>query len=501
MVTPIVAANLERPSRYTRTSRILKNINIMAYTSPAVVIDNGSYTTKAGFASDDLPSLVFSSVYASDESDPKKVIIGDDEIAQHPTKDVMTLLQNGLIYNFDHIVDNWNYVYDNIDNRNSISSKEYPLVLTEPVWNTPKNKIATAQIAFETLEVPIFALVKTPLAQLYHMNKSSGLVIDIGASTASVTPILDGIIQTKSTFHNKYAGDFANAHILNYFQGKLGDDYLTKLLPRSYLSDYESISDSFKRYYVTHNSLHDFKSSMLSVKPIPPIIEAQLRQQQQYHPVDPEPAQPANYQLVNDSYVTVSPEEKTRLLEPIFDPFPYKLADVQLPEPAIDKPATNGLSHLILLSLKHLETSVASQFNNGSANAMNNIYGKFNDTLRDLFSNIVITGGGSLGTGVSERILEDLRRNSQSYFNNYSFAQAYKFYQGALRNYGPGDINNVWDRQFGAWIGAANLASMLNDGQANDDEGSGVNIALDNWFVTKAEYEELGEDHILEKFK
>lgn len=492
----------------------------MAYTSPAVVIDNGSYTTKAGFALDDLPSLIFNTNYLIDPNDEKlRPVIGDDNISKYPENEIMTLMDGGLIYNYDHIIDNWNYVYDNVDNSNPVSSKDFPLVLTEPTWNTNKNKSTTAQIVFENLEVPIFALVKTPLAQLYHMNRSTGLVIDIGSSITSVTPILDGIIQTKSSFHNKFAGDFTNLHILNYFNSKLGNDYLTKLLPVNYhTSSHERITSSFKNYYVSHNSLQDFKNTMLSIKNVSPRVEAQIRQQQLQNQYNPKPIlsdgdnQLLNYQLANNSYVTVDQNEKYKLLEPIFDPQDYQLPNITLPEATMDKPSSHGLSLLILFTLKHLESNITSSIaNDTSSNTNQSIstaYNKFNDILRDLAGNIVITGGGSLSHGKPERIVEDLRRNALTYFNNYPIAQPYRFHLTHLKNYATGDINNVWDKQFGSWLGASNLASMLNEpgssginGNNGDDEGNGISIALDNWFVTKADYEELGEDLILEKFK
>ncbi|KAF7999925.1 hypothetical protein HF325_005774 [Metschnikowia pulcherrima] len=76
---------------------------------------------------------------------------------------------------------------------------------------------------------------------------------------------------------------------------------------------------------------------------------------------------------------------------------------------------------------------------------------------------------------------------------------SYKLYISPLRNHSTGSIHDVFDKKFGAWLGAANLASMLRE-NSEDDNGS-VAIALDNWFVSKADYEEMGEDMIVEKFK
>lgn len=438
----------------------------MVYTAPAVVIDNGSHTTKAGFALEDLPGLVFSSNYAVGPSGD--VIVGDEQISNSPDYEVMTLMDNGLIYNFENITHNWEYVYKHMDNQNGVDPKEYPLMITQHDWNTPKNKMAAAQIAFETFEVPLFSLVKTPLVQLYHVGKSTGLVIDVGSSNATVTPILDGIIQSKSSFTSKFAGDFTNLHALNYLQKHGG---LDALLPKRFLTT--RATESFKNYQISHYALEDFKLSMLSVADGAP-------NQYQY------PVTPKSYQLPNGTHVSVY-REQIEVMESMFQPQLYQIPGVNVPEAAMDKPLTHGIITLILSSLKTLEDSFTGEHQTA---------GKFGEVLRELCGNILITGGTSLSTGFSQRILNDLYRSAGQLFAAQLQGRNIAF--GTLGNHHLGDIQDTWDRKFSAWKGATNLASMLND---VNGEADNLNIALENWFVTKSDYEEMGEDLILEKFK
>lgn len=465
----------------------------MVSSLPAVVIDNGTSTTRAGFALEDLPLLVFNSAYLIDENG--KVIVGDDEINQRPDLEVMTLLENGLVYNYENIVHNWEYVYSNLDGGNGVDAKEHPLALTEQTWNTLKNKIAAAQIAFESLEVPLFSLVKSPLAQLYHMGRSSGLVVDVGAGVASVTPILDGIIQQKSCFHSKYAGDFANLHILRSLEAKLGYqptqlDY-TRLLPARFNAG--PISQSFQMYHVSHNLLHNFKQTMLSVSEPPPGMAPShgYYQQQSHH------QQPGVYQMPDGTHLHYSDQETTSLLEPLCVPHVYKLPNVPVPDPAYDKAHTHGISNLVLFTLKNLESAFMSSSTNDSHNT--NANARFNEVLRQLLSNTLITGGGSLAPGFNDRFCGDIGRTAPLVLPNYMVTTSYKMYISPLRNHGLGDINDTFDKKFGSWLGAANLANMLNE--VVEEDGGNVNIAMDNWFISKSDYEELGEDLIIEKFK
>ncbi|EMG46864.1 ARP4 Actin-related protein 4 [Candida maltosa Xu316] len=427
----------------------------MTYTSPAVVIDNGSYTTKAGFSSDDLPSLVFNSNYIRNEQ-TQQVIIGDEEMESHNDQEVMKLLDNGLVYDFDNLEHNWQYVYNNIDNHNSIDPKEFPLVVTEQPWNTTKNKMKACQIAFENLEVPIFSLVKNPLAQLYRCGKSTGLVIDIGSSVVSVTPILDGVIQSKCAFHSKYAGDFLNLHVLNYLESKTP---VSNLLP----AQFSNASTSFKQYYMSHNILQEFKNLSFNY-------------------------QIKNYQLYSHDYIRVS--DQPSFLDYLSDPTLNKLPHIQIPVPTLDKPESQGLTNLVYLSLKNLENTLLPQNNDGVST---NRYHRFIDIFKNLLSNVLITGGTSAANGLPDSVINNLKLLTQTYFPNYPFSYS-------IQQIRPNNTENaeIWDRQFGAWLGACNLASMLND---TDEKSNSAKIALDNWFVTKADYEELGEDLVAEKFK
>ncbi|KAI5955819.1 hypothetical protein KGF54_001321 [Candida jiufengensis] len=431
----------------------------MAYTAPAVVIDNGSYTTKAGFASEDLPSLVFNSNYILNP-ETKQVIIGDEEMNSNAQYPVSTLLEDGVIYNFENIVHNWRYVYDNIDNHNSINSKDYPLMMTEQSWNPMKNKVKTCQLVFEEFEVPIFSLVKNPISQLYRSGRSTGLVVDIGSSVTSVTPILDGVIQNKSTFHTRFAGDFLNLHVLNYLQSKVQS--VDDLLPNSYRSN--SSSDSFKAYYMSTNILQEFKNLSSNY-------------------------QISNFEIYDHKFLNVN-DQHNSYLDNLFNPLAHPIPNFNLPEPpSLEKPHTQGLNTLFYIVLKSLEASLLPNSNEGPSQ---NRFAKFMEVFKNIISNVLITGGTSLAGELPDLIINNLKIITQQNFPNYAFHYNVSQIRSSLDN------SETWDKQFGSWLGACNLACMLND---NKDNSNSAKIALDNWFITKADYEELGEDLIVEKFK
>lgn len=154
--------NSTRQRNILTSARLLKTFSkvhtkqkLIMYTSQAVVIDNGSDTTKAGFANDDLPSLVFNTNYLKGPASDN-IIIGDDEIDKHPNNEVFTLLENGIIYDFDNITKNWEYVYDNLDNGHKLDSLEFPLTMTQAYNNPDKNKIKPVKLYLNNLMFQYF---------------------------------------------------------------------------------------------------------------------------------------------------------------------------------------------------------------------------------------------------------------------------------------------------------------------------------------------------------
>ncbi|ODQ81434.1 hypothetical protein BABINDRAFT_159728 [Babjeviella inositovora NRRL Y-12698] len=410
----------------------------MDSTIASVVIDNGAATTKAGVSSDEIPSLVFPTSY-SQNANTQEVVVGD-EIHAHPANDVYTLMKHGMIYNWDNIIYNWEHVYASLQ----LVPQESPLVMTENVWNTAANKAKTCELAFENLQVPIFSLVKSPLCVTYGMGKATGLVIDIGSSVASVTPILDGAILAKGLKHSRFAGDFLDLHVMNYLTTTHGLK-LDSLLPARFAN--VAVSQSFKTYQIG-SVLDDFKSSITALSNFP------LSLLQQYQ------TGLKHYQLPDGKVLPCGPEQ-LHLAEPLFQPISYALPPPYTIAPSAaggPQQQTGGLMELVLASLKSLE-------------ANGDVYGQ-------LLSNIIITGGGSLLQGLETRLLNDLNR----FLPNFNISY-----------YSSSGINSV-ERKFGSWVGASCLSSIGDDGLVSGfDSGEGL-------FVSKQDYEEFGVDSVVQRF-
>lgn len=396
----------------------------------AVVIDNGLHTTRAGLLLDELPLAVFPTCYLrGGEAGP---VVGDS-LMSYPMNDVYTVMKGGVVYNWEHVEANWRYAYEKM----GVELLEGPLVMTENAWNPANARMKTAEVAFELLEVPLFALVKLPLCVTYGLGKLTALVIDVGASLTSVTPVVDGLVVAKGVRHLRFAGDFLLLHAMSHLAQLPAVGGAKGLVPRRYAG--VAMLPLFENY-VVGSTLHDFKASIATVHNLP------------VQPAQTVPVAPKHFQLPLREIVEFGAEQ-FHLGETLFQPAAYPLPAPYTVNKEEDGVRALGLTELVLALLKGCEIG-------------GDIYGQ-------LLSNLVITGGTSLLPGLQARLLADLSR----FLPNFPL-----YYYTTLGLSGL-------ERRFGGWIGALCLV-LIGDGT----EG------VSGLFVSKQEYLEVG-DGIIERFK
>ncbi|KAL8596857.1 hypothetical protein ACOMHN_060665 [Nucella lapillus] len=162
----------------------------------AVVIDNGSDLVKAGFAGDDAPKTVFPTlprhrkppdVVAADldrgtgnEADTEPRVKRDSPTLQHP-------MERGMITNWDDMEEVWRDTFKELH----VASEDHPVLLSEPPFNPKPVQEKTAQIMFETFQVPALVLVVDAVLSLYSSGRTSGVLLDAGEGVTRAVPVSD----------------------------------------------------------------------------------------------------------------------------------------------------------------------------------------------------------------------------------------------------------------------------------------------------------------------
>ena len=153
-----------------------------------LVIDLGNYLTKAGFASEGYPKLVFPSVVAYD-SDQSRFLVGEEAVKNTSSKvEKKYPIIHNLVWDWIAIKEIFKYIFDKLN----IDIKYISVLIGEPTKNAPENRKKLIKILFEELQVPKLLIIKQSEMILHTMWSKTGLVLDIGHSTGYCVPYYQG---------------------------------------------------------------------------------------------------------------------------------------------------------------------------------------------------------------------------------------------------------------------------------------------------------------------
>ena len=265
----------------------------------------------------------------------------------------------------------------------------------------------------------------------FAAGKPSALVIDIGSSSTSITPVHDGLILRKGVTRTPLAGDFISSQLRLLFSTSqppipLNPHYIVASKTAvdagsPALATYRSFSPatephpSFRRLQ-EDRVLLEFKESVVQVWPGPGRLlstgapngglpNEELARQG--------PGRPFEFP---DGFNQVFAEQRYRATEGLFD--------VKAALTSADSPHQPETKHALPQAVHHALQQVDV------------------DVRANLLMNVVVTGAASLTQGLVERLSGELQT----------------MYAGPkVRISAPG---NLYERRFGAWIGGSILASL-----------------------------------------
>jgi len=187
------------------------------FANQPIVIDNGSGTIKAGFAGAELPRLVFPAYVGK----PKhmKVMAGGAEgdiFCGDKAKDLRGILKlnyptkHGITTDWKDMQNLWQHVYSELN----VVQDQHPVLLTEAPLNPRPNRLKSAEIFFETFNVPALYVQVQAILSLYASGRTTGVVLDSGDGVTNAVPVYEGFILP----HAVTRIDVAGRDITEYLQ-------------------------------------------------------------------------------------------------------------------------------------------------------------------------------------------------------------------------------------------------------------------------------------------
>lgn len=206
---------------------------------PAVILDNGTGFTKMGYAGNTEPNFIVPSlistvveqagVRASDVQD-LDFFIGAEAVQKRANYNVDYPIREGIVSNWDNMEKYWQrciYQYLCCD------PEEHMFMLTEPPLNTPENREFTAEVMFETFNVPgLYIAVQAVLALCASLLQQqagddggaqgsiTGTVVDSGDGVTHIIPVAEGYVIGSCIKHVPLAGRSVTDFILQMMRDR-----------------------------------------------------------------------------------------------------------------------------------------------------------------------------------------------------------------------------------------------------------------------------------------
>jgi len=398
----------------------------------ALVIDIGTSSLRAGYAGDDTPKAIISTAYGYHNAPPDSDILMSDnlenpEAAARPkfakiyigqsgpsvwreNMEIGHPLVDGLIQDFNPIKPLVDHALNKIMHCNP---SEHPILVTEPAWNTPSNRERMAEIMFEEFNVPAFYIANTGVLNAFAAGKGSALVIDVGQSMASVTPVIDGFVLRKGLAYSplpKLVHAHARHILVNPTQHRSGID----LLPHQLIANKMSVDPGAAPKYTLRrereSGLTDSWRQWAEAREVEEWIQSVAGVLEQGWNDQAAAQRPPRQYEFPTGFNTYFGPERFSVGEQFFFHSPQLVAT----NPNLPK----NIPALITEALRACDPELRQV----------------------LMGNVVLTGGGSLFAGFADRLSTELIR---------SFPHT--------KIHAPG---NPIERRYGGWLGGSILASL-----------------------------------------
>uniref|UniRef100_A0A668ANE3 Actin-like 6A n=1 Tax=Myripristis murdjan TaxID=586833 RepID=A0A668ANE3_9TELE len=346
----------------------------------ALVFDIGSYSVRAGYAGEDCPKADFPTVIGVtlDREDGSTPMETDGDKGK----------QSGTTYYID---------------TNQLRVPRENMEVMSPLKNGMK-------LMFEHYNIPAFFLCKTAVLSSFANGRSTGLVLDSGATHTTAIPVHDGYVLQQGIVKSPLAGDFMSMQCRELFQ-----ELNVEIVPPYMIATKDGVREgapaSWKKKeklpqvtrswhnYMCNTVIQDFQASVLQVSDSP--YDEQVAAQMPT----------VHYELPN-GYNCDFGAERLKIPEGLFDPSNAK-----------------GLSGNTMLGVGHVVTTSVG---------MCDI-----DIRPGLYGSVVVTGGNTLIQGFTDRLNRELSQKTPPSMRLKLIAN-----------------NTTVERRFSAWIGGSILASL-----------------------------------------
>lgn len=227
-----------------------KRRSMASETKNILVLDNGLWEMKVGFAGDEAPRYLQRSLVGFPKNPAITVSSGHPEIyignEVQPHADVLDIrrpLQGTDKIEWSVLEKCWRALF-----YNEVKSKldDFPLLITCSSHFDTKHKMRVAELFFENFDFPALNFQLSNVTGLYAQGRTTGLVLDSGFSRTTAVPVFEGYPIEERQLEIKFGGNSVNQTFRSLLQSSID----------SQKESFETQSDFFRFYGYNFNELY-----------------------------------------------------------------------------------------------------------------------------------------------------------------------------------------------------------------------------------------------------
>jgi actin-related protein len=198
-----------------------------------VIVDVGHKKSAIGYIGDDCPrySTASMSGVRTDQGMDVEVengkvavsnlVFGENLTCRHSGVRYQPLLEREAVKDHVHYGQFLQYLLS----RMRVEPRETALLLSDQNSNL-HDKDTISQMVFEQLQMPAFFTIKKSVLSLFANGRTTGLVLESGATLTQVVPVNEGYTLGKASLTSPVGGETMTQNIINFIEEKRGKPLL-----------------------------------------------------------------------------------------------------------------------------------------------------------------------------------------------------------------------------------------------------------------------------------
>lgn len=232
-----------------------------------VVIDNGSGSSRSGFAGEDAPRSIFPSVVGGHKEGMTHFIatnsgsfVGDQAVSLSKVLSLRHPIERGVVTDWDAMATILHYVFET---ELKTKSEDMKVLMTDTILNPAGNREKMTEVMMETFHVPGFHVKNQGILSVYGSGRGCAVTVNIGDGATQIFVIYEGMTVLAANRRLDLAGRDLTLYLqrLLYDRGYSFTTHAEMMIVKDMKEKLCFVSQDYKKDQITAETTSDLDKS------------------------------------------------------------------------------------------------------------------------------------------------------------------------------------------------------------------------------------------------